>query len=189
MGASCPLGGGDLEAIIHSLLSLPAEEACIPAGPLFPHLNNKSFERLIAKSPGKMLASGLAGSRGHNSILRAPLPSLRLPLAQKVSSYFRMSWQKFQEGFRRLAPSLSCRMNQSQKLEGLGKMSWLAISGAGSRLASHEWPLREKGLFQRQIQGLPWEGKGMEARRVKAIAKNNRSSSNDNAGSHHSFTH
>lgn len=51
-----------------------------------------------------MLASGLAGSRGHNSILWALLPSLRLLLAQKVSSYFRMGWQKSQEGFGGLAP-------------------------------------------------------------------------------------
>lgn len=134
-----------------------------------------------------MLASGLAGPRGYNSVLWAPIPSLGVPSAQKVSSYFRMGWQTSQEGSGCLAPV--CRMNQSQKFGGLGKMFWLAISGAGSRLASSGWPLREKGLLQRQIKGLPWEGSGMEAGRVKAITKNNRHSSNDNAGSQHSFTH
>lgn len=52
-GASCPLGGGDLEAIIHSLLSLPAEEACIPAGPLFPILITSHLKGLLLRVQGK----------------------------------------------------------------------------------------------------------------------------------------
>ena len=37
----CPLGGGHPEGLLPSLLFLPAKEACIPAGPQFPHLNSE----------------------------------------------------------------------------------------------------------------------------------------------------
>lgn len=40
-GAPRPPGGVHPEAIIHSLLSLSAKEACIPADRQFPHLNNE----------------------------------------------------------------------------------------------------------------------------------------------------
>lgn len=98
-GAPCLLGRGGPGLAVHSLPSLPPQEAQSQLG-LFPHFyNERRFERF-----GDKLASALAESRGSNSVLwvlflsRGPISSRHPPLWAESEFLFQDGLTKVQEG-------------------------------------------------------------------------------------------